>query len=84
VEDVRALYYRVAQRTPGFWVGLFQYLVRRVQELNLMSRARDALERGKAAIDKQNLEALAAVCREVMAMLPEQEQVGSSIISHVK
>ncbi|WP_163995571.1 Hsp70 family protein [Pyxidicoccus caerfyrddinensis] len=84
VEDLRALYFRVAQRTPDFWIGLFNHLAGRMQELDLLSRARDALVRGSTAIKKQDYDILAAVCRELMAMLPEQEQVGSSIISHVK
>ena len=86
-EAVDGLYYRVLMRQPGYWIGFFEYLSKKLGELGLGFGAKDKFDRGRQAIADKAWGTLNEVCMQLLRLLPEKERkdVGPpEVRSHVK
>jgi molecular chaperone DnaK len=84
--EIRGLNTRVMMRQPGFWIGYFNYLKNEAIKLGLIAVTRKAIERGEYAAQRQNMDELIDVCREILRMFPEdqREKAAGPVRSHVK
>jgi hypothetical protein len=86
MEDVRTLNLTILMRSPGFWVGYFNYLKKEAAQLGLLGLTAKHMERGDTAVRAQNYGELPSVCREIVSMFPpdQRDRVSSGIRSDVK
>ena len=78
-EEFDALYWKVVTEHPGFWVEQFITLAEAAQHGSRASSAAVLLERGRRALDMQDIGTLRAVCLDLMKMLPREEQPESRL-----
>ena len=64
----------LSMQTIDYWIGLLQFLHGRFQELNLMGLAGSRFEQGIAAANRNDIQALANVCMQLIDLLPLEER----------
>lgn len=72
--EIGTLHFRVLQRQPAFWVGFLEYLEERRSLMRDAGDAEDLLARGRRAINNNDLEGLRAAVKQLLALLPPDEQ----------
>lgn len=78
-EEFDALYWKVVTEHPGFWVEQFMALADATQHGSRAASAAVLLERGRRALDMQDIGTLRAVCLDLSKMLPREEQPESRL-----
>jgi len=73
-DEFRSLNAEVITRQPGFWVGLFHYLEERRSQMRDSAQAEQLFGQGRRAMSTNDVEALKAVDRQLMGLLPADEQ----------
>ncbi len=89
VDDVRDLGARIVVRQPGFWIGYLDYLQQRRGHMRNQAASERLFTQARRAINSNDIEALKAAVRQLIALLPPEEQeaaearggFGSTIIS---
>jgi molecular chaperone DnaK len=74
VDDVKALGYRIVWRQPGFWVGYLDYLEVRKSNMRDLTTAAQLFTQGRKAINNNDIEALQAAVRQLIGLLPKDDQ----------
>lgn len=77
--ELDSLYWRVLTEHPGFWVEQFIQLSEAAQSSSRAGEAMPLLSRGRQALDRQDVDALRAVCFDLMRLLPSDEQPASGL-----
>jgi molecular chaperone DnaK len=68
------LYQRTLMSQPGFWVGFFQEMVEHQAEMSDPATARVLVQQGRAALDRQDLDALRQAAIGLWELLPAARQ----------
>jgi molecular chaperone DnaK len=74
IEDVRDLGGRIVVRQPGFWVGYLDYLEQRRSRMRDQAASDRLFTQAQRAINSNDIEALKAAVRQLIALLPPDEQ----------
>jgi len=74
VDDVRDLGARIVVRQPGFWVGYLDYLQQRRSHMRDQAASDRLFTQAQRAINSNDIEALKAAVRQLIALLPPDEQ----------
>jgi len=74
IEELGRLGSSIILQRPEFWVGYLNHLRERLPEMTDQARANDLFRRGQRAIQDNDLDAVRAVVRQLMALLPEEQQ----------
>lgn len=90
VEDLRSLGVQVVVRQPGFWVGYLEYVQERRALMTDQVAAERLFAQAARAINNNDIEALKAAVRQLVGLLPPDEQeaaeargaFGGTTISH--
>jgi molecular chaperone DnaK len=72
--EIGTLNIQVLQRQPGFWVSFLEYLEQQRSLMRDRSGAEDLIARGRRAINNNDLDGLQAVVKQLLALLPAEEQ----------
>jgi molecular chaperone DnaK len=78
-EKFDALYWHVVTEHPAFWVEQFITLAEATQGGSRAASAGALLDRGRQALDTQDIDTLKAVCLDLMKLLPREEQPESRL-----
>lgn len=73
-DDVEELRLAVLVRQPSFWVALFENLCLKATEHEVERAASPHIQRGRAAIARDDLSALPDICRAILGLFPEAER----------
>ncbi len=65
---------QVLLRQPGFWVGYLDYLAERRTSMRDRAQADQLFTQGRRAINNNDVEGLKAVVRQLIVLLPSDEQ----------
>jgi molecular chaperone DnaK len=74
VEEMSQLRLRIATRTPQFWVTTRDYLLEHKSDMFDQTQAKLWFSHADRAIKGNDLEALTAACRQLWALMPEEQQ----------
>jgi len=73
-DQIETLAYRVWSTHPSFWIGCFQYLEERREQMPDQQGAQLWFSHGRKAIANEDLEAVKSACRQLVDLLPPKEQ----------
>lgn len=74
VAELRDLYWSISSRSPEHWVDMFAELqTDRRDQLQDPALADELIRQGQSCIDNGDVEGLRAVCRQLVALLPQEE-----------
>lgn len=79
VDELRRMYFKVLYAQPWFWVDYFIDLSEQAQTSSRAAEFRPMIDRGRAALDQQDIDALRRVCEDLWDMLPREEQEASGL-----
>jgi molecular chaperone DnaK len=74
LNEIRGLLFRVYQERPEFWIGLLHFIRERRSSMDNPALAEQLFSRAQRAIDGNDLAGLKAVVRQLMALLPPDQQ----------
>jgi len=74
INDINALGWRILLEKPDFWVGYLQYLTERKMQMKDRGQADQLIGQGTRAINTNDLEGLKAAVRQLINLLPVDEQ----------
>jgi molecular chaperone DnaK len=74
VRALTDLKYRILREQPSYWVGLFNYLQDRTSNMRDPSEAEQLVSQCRKAISDDDLPALKAAVRQLIALLPADQQ----------
>ncbi len=74
VDELFRLTVQALSKDPGFWVGYFQYLEERKDLMRDQFQADQLFNQGRRAIDAGNVDQLQATVRQLISLLPADEQ----------
>lgn len=82
---VKALEWALIRQQPGYWASLFEYLCQEVPQGPRAGEATVPIEQGRAAVKRNDLQALHQACMALIRLLPQQEQaqLPTVVRSHV-
>jgi molecular chaperone DnaK len=70
IEDLSQLYWGILTEQDGWWIGFYQHLVERQEEMADQPTARMVVQQGRAALNMHDFEALRKACRTLWELLP--------------
>jgi molecular chaperone DnaK len=73
-EELQALGFEVLVRQPGFWVGMFQDLAKDISSMKDRNQAEQLISQGHNAMNRNDIEGLKAVVRQLIGLLPVDKQ----------
>jgi len=73
VQQIRDAHMAIVVEQPGWWVGLFEYLVTEREQMQDTSAADQLINQGRQCIDRGNLDGLKQTVRELLNLLPKEE-----------
>jgi len=73
-EELQTLGFQVLSRQDIFWVGLFQNLVQQKSSMKDVHQAEQLIAQGYNAMNRNDIEALKAVDRQLIGLLPVEKQ----------
>ncbi len=74
IDELDGLYFYVLERQPGFHVSRFNRLVERANSTKDPAQAEQIIAQARRAINNNDVDALKAANRQLMALLPRQVQ----------
>ncbi|MDD5700747.1 MAG: Hsp70 family protein, partial [Dehalococcoidales bacterium] len=74
LEYLEELYWRICFKQPGWWVTQLEDLEKRKLHMKDQQLAERLIIQGRSAIDSNNLDALKTVVRQLIGLLPADEQ----------
>jgi molecular chaperone DnaK len=74
IEQLGSLTTRILIEQPGFWVGWLEYLEERKSHMRDQALAEQLIAQGRHAIDTNDINGLKAVVRQLIGLLPVDEQ----------
>jgi molecular chaperone DnaK len=74
IEELDGLYFQVLNRQPAYHIARFNRLVERVQSMHNPQQADQLVTEGRRAINNNAIEALKAVNRQLLGLLPRDVQ----------
>ena len=74
IEDIHSLGMQVALRRPDIWISWLEYCEERQSSLQEVSQAEQLIDQARRAINNEDLEALKAAVRQLIALLPREQQ----------
>lgn len=74
LEYLEALYWRICFKQPGWWVSQLEDLEKRKAHMRDQQLADRLIIQGRSAIDSNNLDGLKTVVRQLIGLLPADEQ----------
>ena len=77
-DDLDMLYYIIVDRQPGFHVSRFNWLAEQVQSMRDPNQAEQIITQGRRAINNDDVDALKAANRQLLALLPQEIQKEAS------
>ena len=80
---LESMEWALIREQPGYWKALFDYLSVEVLKGPNAAEARIPIDNGKAAINRNDLQALVEACMALIRLLPQQAEIPSLIKSHV-
>lgn len=80
-EEIISIRWVVLFRQPGFWVSAFQEIKKNPGRFTNQRRAEELIEEASVALQRQDLDSLQSVMRELWDLMPsdEQEKVGDRV-----
>jgi molecular chaperone DnaK len=74
LEYLEALYWKICFKQPGWWVSQLEDLEKRKTRMKDQQLAERLIIQGRSAIDSNNLEGLKTIVRQLIGLLPADEQ----------
>ena len=74
IEDIHSLGMQVALRRPDIWISWLEYCEERQSSLQEVSQAKQLINQARRAINNDDIEALKAAVRQLIALLPHEQQ----------
>ena len=74
IEELESLVWTAIMAHPGFWVEQFVQLSEAAMAGSRASESAALVQRGRAALDRQDVDALRAVCGDLLRIIPSEEQ----------
>jgi molecular chaperone DnaK len=74
LKSARELEWGLLQETPDFWISLFDSLCAIILRSEKAAEAQAAVERGRAARDRGDIQTLAQICVQLLQLLPKEQQ----------
>ncbi len=74
INELDSLWYEIVERKPGFHLGRFEWLVDRMSSMRDPAQAERIVTQGRRAISNNDVDALKAANRQLLAMLPRSIQ----------
>lgn len=80
-EEILGIRWAVLFRQPGFWVSVFQEIKNDPGRFTNQRRAKELIEEGSIALQRQDLDSLKSIMLELWSLMPseEQEKVGDRV-----
>ena len=80
-EEIISIRWVVLFREPTFWVSAFQEIKKNPGRFTNQRRAEELIEEGSVALQRQDLDSLQSVIRELWDLMPsdEQEKIGDRV-----
>lgn len=72
--ELDGLWVTIADRQPGFHVSRFEHLVSRLTSMRDRAQAEQLIAQGRRAINGNDIQALRAANRQLISLLPKDEQ----------
>ncbi len=73
-DDLIQIRWNILFRQPGFWIGAFQDVKSRPAEYTDNEKAKELIEEGNLALQRQDLESLKSLMWQLWGLMPQQEQ----------
>jgi molecular chaperone DnaK len=83
-EAMDSLRLELMREQPGWWIGLYQYLVEQQATLTDQATARLLIQETRSALDRQDFETLKEKCRALVRLLPDGEEGLAQALPDVK
>jgi len=74
IEELQTFGFQVLSRQDVFWVGLFQNLVQQKSSMKDTHQAEQLIAQGRSALNRNDIEGLKAVVRQLIGLLPVDKQ----------
>ncbi len=74
IENIHSLGMQVALRRPDIWISWLEYCEERQSSLQEVSQAKQLINQARRAINNDDIEALKAAVRQLIALLPHEQQ----------
>lgn len=80
-EEIISMRWAVLFRQPGFWVSAFQEVKKDPGSFTDQQRAKELIDEGSAALQRQDLDSLKSIMFELWGLMPrdEQEKIGERV-----
>lgn len=80
-EEIIGIRWAVLFRQPGFWVSAFQEIKKDPGSFTNQHRAKELIDEGSAALQRQDLDSLKSIMFELWDLMPrdEQEKIGDRV-----
>ena len=73
-DDLMQIRWNILFKQPGFWIGAFQDVKSRPVKYTDNERAKELIEEGNLALQRQDLESLKSIMWQLWGLMPRQEQ----------
>jgi molecular chaperone DnaK len=73
-DDMMQIRWNILFKQPGFWIGAFQDVKSRPINFTDNGKAKDLIEEGNLALQRQDLESLKSIMWQLWSFMPKQEQ----------
>jgi molecular chaperone DnaK len=73
LEALQKLRWQTVFAQPGWWIGLYQYLVEHQREASDQPTTRVLVQEGRRALDRQDIDALKQACRRLWELMPNSD-----------
>lgn len=84
IDELTSLRLEIFQEQPGWWIGLYQFLVEQQANLVDQATARLLIHEGRRALDQQDFDALKEKCRGLIRLLPDGQEGLTQALADVK
>jgi molecular chaperone DnaK len=74
LKSARELEWGLFQESPDFWVSLFDSLCTNILRSEKAAEAQAAVERGRSARDRGDIQTLAQICVQLLQLLPREQR----------
>jgi len=76
LEQLQSLYWAIRTQHRGFWIGYYQHLVERHEQMSDPTSAALIIRSGSSALEQQDFGRLRQICFQLSALLPKDDDSG--------